>query len=150
MIALVLGIIIVVNLIAGQLPENIREIDISDNRIYEITDTSRQILKELDSKVLVKVFAEKDSTDERIRTFIGKYAAISNKIEVEWIDPVLHPAELTENNVEANTVLVSCEDTGKSTTFTFDDIIVIDEYSYYMTGNISESEFDGEGQVDML
>ncbi len=147
MIALVLGIIIVVNLIAGQLPENIREIDISDNKIYEITDTSRQILKKLDSKVLVKVFAEKDSTDERIRTFIGKYAALSNKIEVEWIDPVLHPAELTENNVEANTVLVSCEDTGKSTTFTFDDIIVIDEYSYYMTGNISESEFDGEGQL---
>ncbi len=146
LIALVICIVIVINLIAGQLPENIRNIDISDNKIYEITDTSRKILKELDSEVTFQVFAEKDSTDERIRTFIQKYAAYSNKIKVEWIDPVLHPAELTENNVEANTILISCEDTGKSTTISFGDIVVIDEYSYYMTGTMSESEFDGEGQ----
>ena len=34
LIALVVGIVVAVNLIAAQLPENIRKIDISDNKIY--------------------------------------------------------------------------------------------------------------------
>lgn len=37
-IVLVIVIVIVVNLIAGQLPEKVKRIDISDNRIYEISD----------------------------------------------------------------------------------------------------------------
>ena len=147
LIALAIGIVVAVNLIAGQMPENIRKIDISDNKIYEISDTSRKILKDLDHKVAFQVFAEKDSTDERIRTFLKKYAALSDQIKVEWIDPVLHPSALKENNTEANTILVSCEDTGKSTAVTFDKIIVADEYAYYTTGNATESEFDGEGQL---
>ena len=28
---------------------------------------------------------------------------------MEWIDPVLHPSELTENNVSEDTILISCE-----------------------------------------
>ena len=42
LIVLVIAIVIVINMIAGQLPESIRNIDISDNRIYEISDTSRE------------------------------------------------------------------------------------------------------------
>ena len=128
-IVLVTAIVIVVNLIAGQLPEKVKNIDISDNRIYEISDKSRNILKKLDKPVTFKVFAEKDKTDERIKTFIRKYTALSDKIKVEWIDPVLHPSELSANNAKADTVLISCKDTKKSTTFAFSDIIVTDESS---------------------
>ena len=46
LIALVVGIVVAVNLIAAQLPENIRKIDISDNKIYEISKTSKKILEE--------------------------------------------------------------------------------------------------------
>ena len=147
LIALVVGIVVVINLIAAQLPENIRKIDISDNKIYEISKTSKKILEKLDHKVTFKVFAEKDSADERIRTFLKKYAALSDQIKVEWVDPVLHPSALKDNNVEANTILISCKDTGKTTTVAFDKIIVVDEYSYYTTGSATESEFDGEGQL---
>lgn len=146
MIVLVIGIAVVVNMIAGQIPESYRNIDVSDNKIYEITDTSREMLKSLDKEIKFTVFAEKDSTDERIQTFLKKYTGLSDKIEVEWMDPVLHPSELTENNMEADGILISCEETGKSTSVTFDDILVTDEYSYYMTGSSSPTEFDGEGQ----
>ena len=146
MIVLVIGIAVVVNMIAGQIPESYRNIDVSDNKIYEITDTSREMLKSLDKEIKFTVFAEKDSTDERIQTFLKKYTGLSDKIEVEWVDPVLHPSELTENNMEADGILISCEETGKSTSVTFDDILVTDEYSYYMTGSSSPTEFDGEGQ----
>lgn len=146
MIALVICMVVVINLIAGQLPENVKSIDISDNNIYGVSKTSKKILKKLDDKVTFTVYAEKDSTDTRIKSFIKKYTALSDKIKVKWVDPVLHPAALTKANVEKNTIVVSSKATGKTKDISFDDILVSDSYSYYTTGSSSESEFDGEGQ----
>lgn len=146
MIALVICMVIVVNLIAGQLPENIKSIDISDNNIYGISKTSKKVLNKLDKKVTFKIYAEKDSTDTRIKSFIKKYTAMSDQITVKWIDPVLHPAALTKAGVDKDTIVISCKDTGKTKTVSFDDILVSDSYSYYTSGSSSASEFDGEGQ----
>ena len=144
---IVIAIIVVANMIFGQIPEKYRNIDVSSTKIYEITDTSRELLKDLNHKVTFTVLAEKDKADDRIKTFLSKYAALSKNISVEWIDPVLHPSALTEHEASENTIVVECADTGKSTTVSFDDIVVMDTSSYYYTGSVSESEFDGEGQL---
>ena len=123
MIALVICMVIVVNLIAGQLPENVKSIDISDNNIYGVSKTSKKALNKLDKKVTFKIYAEKDSTDTRIKSFIKKYTALSDKISVKWIDPVLHPAALTKAGVDKNTIVISCKDTGKTKSVSFDDIL---------------------------
>ena len=145
--AIVIAIVVVANMIIGQLPEKYRNIDVSSTKIYEISDTSKDLLKELDHKVTLTVLAVKDETDDRITTFLSKYAGLSKNVSVKWIDPVLHPSALTENSAEKDTIVVKCEDTGKSTTVAFSDIIVQDMSSYYYTGSASESEFDGEGQL---
>lgn len=144
---LVVAVVIVFNLIVGQIPEAYRNIDVSSTKIYEISDTSTDLLESLDQDVDMKVLAVKDETDERITTFLSKYAALSDRIHVKWIDPVLHPSALTEYDASENTIIVSCEETGKSTTVSFDDILVLDEYSYYYYGSTSYTEFDGEGQL---
>ena len=118
MIALVICMVIVVNLIAGQLPENVKSIDISDNNIYGVSKTSKKVLNKLDKKVTFKIYAEKDSTDTRIKSFIKKYTALSDKLSVTWIDPVLHPAALTKAGVEKDTIVISCKDTGKTKSVT--------------------------------
>lgn len=111
MTAVVIGIVVFINLIAGRLPSSLKQIDISTNNIYEITDTSRDLLKDLDKDVDFTILAEKSSTDERIRTFIEKYAALSSHINVEWIDPVLHPsADISED--ELNLLTSYMEDGG--------------------------------------
>ena len=145
--AAVVAIVVVLNLIVGQLPEKYRSIDVSNTKIYEISDTSKTLLKNLDQKITMKVLANEEEADERIRTFLSKYSGLSKNISVEWIDPVLHPSVLEENDASENTIIVSCEETGKTTTVAFSDMIVTDMYSYYYTGTASESEFDGEGQL---
>ena len=142
-----MAIVVVLNLIVGQLPEKYRSIDVSNTKIYEISDTSKTLLKNLDQKVTMKVLANEEEADKRIRTFLSKYSGLSKNISVEWIDPVLHPSVLEENDASENTIIVSCEETGKTTTVAFSDMIVTDMYSYYYTGTASESEFDGEGQL---
>ena len=144
---LVIAVVIVFNLIVGQIPEAYRNLDVSSTKIYDISDTTTELLDSLDSDVDMTVLAVKDSTDERITTFLSRYAALSDKIHMEWIDPVLHPSALTDYDTTENTIVVSCEDTGKTTTVSFDDILVLDEYSYYYYGTESYTEFDGEGQL---
>ena len=54
---------------------------------------------------------------------------------------------MTEYNTSQNTIYVSCEATGKSTTISFDKILVSDSSSYYYSGSSSYTSFDGEGQL---
>ena len=37
-IVLVLCVVVLVNMLASRLPESVRKVDVSDNKIYEITD----------------------------------------------------------------------------------------------------------------
>ena len=144
---LVLAVVIVFNLVVGQIPEAFRNIDVSSTKIYDISDTTTDLLDGLEKDVDMKVLAVKDETDERITTFLSKYAALSDRIHVEWIDPVIHPSALTDYDAAENTIVISCEDTGKTTNVSFNDILVMDEYSYYYYGTASYTEFDGEGQL---
>lgn len=145
--ALVIAVVIVFNLVIGQIPEAYRNLDVSSTKIYDVSETTTDLLDTLDKKVSMKVLAEKESTDERISTFLSKYASLSDQIEVEWIDPVLHPSALQEYETTENTIVVLCEDTGKSITVSFGDILVMDTYSYYYYGSTSYTDFDGEGQL---
>ncbi len=146
-IALVVAIVIVANLIVGQLPETVRNVDLSDNKIYEITEVSRELLQDLEYPVEITVLAEKEQTDNRIQNFVEKYAGLSSKISLEWIDPVQHPSALTEYDAQQNSLVVSCEETDKKRVISFGEIITYDQMSYYTTGSMQETAFDGEGQL---
>ena len=127
MSAVVVVIAVVINLIVGQLPEKFRQVDVSNKNIYGISKTSRNLLKDLEYDIKFTVYADKSSTDERIKTFLERYTALTDKISVEWINPVDHPQALQENeDAQSNSIVVSCEETGKSATVLFTDIIVQD------------------------
>lgn len=146
-VVLAIAIAVIINLIAGQLPSGAKELDISDNQIYEISDTSRTLLKNLEQEVKLTVLAEEDSMDDRLRTFLEKYTALSDKLTMEIVDPILHPSALSEYDAETETIIVECEETGLSQSIAFSDILV-ESASYYYTGSGGElSSFDGDGQL---
>ena len=143
MTSIVIAIVIIFNMIVNLIPENKRQFDISSTNIYEISSKSEKIIKKVDDDVTFYVLAEKDSTDKRIKTFINKYASLSSKLHVKWIDPILHPSALTKYGTEENNIVISCKKTNRTTTVSFDDILVSSD-SYYST---SASSFDGDGQL---
>lgn len=147
LVVIVLAIVIMINMVAGQFPESWKNIDLSSNNLYEITDQSKALLKSLDKEVEIHILAEKDTTDERIQIFVEKYAGLSKYISVKWTDPVLHPTVLTENNADSNTIIVSCDETGKSMQISMGDIITYDQSAYYQYGSYIEDSFDAEGQL---
>lgn len=137
-VALVIAIAVLINLIAGQLPSGVKEIDISDNKIYEISDTSRKLLKNLEQEIQITVIAEEDSIDERLRTFLDKYTALSDKITMEIIDPVLHPSVLTEYDTETDTI--SSFDGDGQLTGAISQVIGQETKKIYYTTGHGESE----------
>lgn len=62
MTVLVVAVIIVLNLVVGQIPEAYRNIDVSSTKIYDISDTSKDLLKGLDDKIDMKVLAMRQMT----------------------------------------------------------------------------------------
>ena len=128
--AIVLAIIVVVNLIIGQLPSKLLNWDLSETGIFSVSDTSKELLKDLDKDVTVEVVAETGNIDSRIEKFISIYGDLSSKLKVSYIDPVLHPEILTKYGISANSVVVSCEETGKNQVISFSDIIV-SQQNYY-------------------
>lgn len=145
MTSIVIAIVIVFNMIVNLIPENKRQFDISSTNIYEISSKSKKIINKVNHDVTFYVLAEKSSTDKRIKTFINKYASLSDKIHIKWIDPVLHPSALTKYGTEENNIVISCKKTNRTTTVSFDDILV-SSASYYSTSS-SASSFDGDGQL---
>lgn len=145
MISIVIAIVIIFNMIVNLIPENKRQFDISSTNIYEISSKSKKIINKVDHDATFYVLAEKSSTDKRIKTFINKYASLSDKIHIKWIDPVLHPSALTKYGTEENNIVISCKKTNRTTTVSFDDILV-SSASYYSTSS-SASSFDGDGQL---
>ena len=144
---LVIAAVIVINLIAGTVPAKYRRLDLSTNRLFSLSDTTTQLLNGLTTDVNIYIVADPSRVDERITHFAELYGSHSDRVHVEVKDPVLHPDVLTTLDTEANTVLVSCADTGKKRSIPFNDIIQIDMMSYYQYGQYKESAFDGEGQI---
>ena len=142
--AMAVALVIVVNLIAGQLPSHLKEFDLTDNQLYEITDTSRKFLAGLDQDVEIVVLAEEGATDQRILKFLDEYAALSSHITVTEVDPVAHPAQAAAYDADSNSLVVICEATGKTDVISYNDIITYSYDSYYY---MSEDSFDAEGQL---
>ena len=126
LVVVVIAIVVVVNMVAEQFPERWKNIDLSGNNLYEITAQSKDLLRNLDNEVELQILADKNSTDERIKIFIEKYAGLSSKLSVKWTDPVLHPTVLTQNDANSNTIVVSCADTGKEMQVLFEDMKPLD------------------------
>lgn len=145
MTAVVIAIAIVVNLFVRALPEKYTNIDMSATQIFSIGEVTEEVLAGLEKQVTVYIVAESGTVEDRIDRFVNIYGSESDKITVSYMDPVLHPSFVKDNGLTANSVYVVCEETGKSRSIAFDDILIYDEYTYYYQGQYYYTDFDGEG-----
>ena len=142
---LALALVVVLNLLLGQLPATARQVDLTASKLYEISDTSKDFLAGLDKDVEIVVLAEEGTLDQRITHFLERYQTLSDRLSVTWIDPVASPAAAAQYDAQAGSLVVSCADTGRSRTLASSDLIVMGfDYNYFYS---YESAFDAEGQL---
>lgn len=147
--AAALVLVIVLNIIVGQLPSHILELDISENSLYSVSQESRDVLASLSSDIELIMICSKASADQRIVKFVEGYAADSGRIKLSYVDPTLTPSVLTAYECQADTLVVKNSVTGKFKAIPFagySDSIVIYAMDY-STYSYAESEFDADGQI---
>ncbi len=143
--AMAIAVVILLNVLLSRVPANFAQIDLTSNRLYDITDVSRDYLASLDEDVSILVLAQKDNVDTRIVRFMEKYAALSDRLTLTFTDPVIYPSLLTAYGVESGTVVVECPATDRVETFSLNDVVGYDMMSYYYYGTTQETDFDCEG-----
>lgn len=145
LMALAVVITLLFNLLVAQMPETWTQFDMSGSGIYQITSTSAEYLSGLDHDVEIHVLADRDSMDTRIVHFLERYAAMNQHLSLEYVNPIVYPSVLSKYGVEANTIVVTCADNGRQSSFDIGEIIGYDEMAYYYYGAYSETSFDAEG-----
>ena len=152
--AVVVVIAIILSVILTSLPSSVLEFDMTANDLYGITRQTEKLLDTLENEIDIVVITEESALEQRFVKFMEKYAALSDNISLKFADPVLQPSVLETYDVESNTVLVSCPDTGRTASFAvsgfegYDSAALLYDYnSYYMYGSLNLSSFDAEGQL---
>lgn len=99
--AVVIAIVIVVNLAVRLLPTKYTKYSTSTVGLYDISETSRNVLSKVKDKLSIYVVSEQGYTDEVIKEYVAKYAGLNANVSWSEIDPAVKPGFLQEYTDES-------------------------------------------------
>lgn len=150
MTVIVTVLIVVINLIVGQLADKFSlSLDLTQNKIFSLTEQSINFIKNLDKDVEIillndeSTFVQTNSYFAQANSVLKKYDLNSDKIKLTYVDTVKNPTYLNEyqnENLTENSIIVKSGD--KHKIITVQDIFDI-QRSYYgstITGSKAEQE----------
>lgn len=146
MIGLFVILTIVLNLIATEIPSSIKNIDVTTEKIYSLTDISKNFLDELDEEVTIYVLAGETTGDVTLGTTLERFEDASDFVKVEYVDPAVNPRfymQYTDSAVSSNSLIVVSGKRNK--VVDYNNIYATEvDYTTYTT---TTTGYDGEGQI---
>ncbi len=139
-------VVVAVNLFASQLPASLNQVDMSDLKLYSLTDETKAMLDGLEEDVVLYFITSAVGVDDILDKTLAQYESYSSHIKVKKIDPDANPLftqNYTDATVEKGSVIAVCGDKSKV-------VEAIDMYEYtqnYQTGATVATGFDGEGVI---
>jgi len=136
---------LVVNMLADKMPENIRSLDVTSNKMYTLTDETKAFVSELTEDIRIYVMAGEEYKDENLDKTLQKLEALSGHITVAYVDPLVNPqfySNYAETEPSSNSLIVVGPSRSR----------VVDYYNIYGYNYDSYYEYqitgyDGEGQI---
>lgn len=144
---ILIAVVVVINLIVGEIPEEYTQIDVSSQKLYTISDETKEFLENLDQDVTIYHIVQNGNEDDVLEKMLTRYEESSKHIQVETKDPVLYPnftSQYTDEDVADNSLIVVNGE--KSRVVNYNNLYEV-EYDYY-SGSSNTTGFDGEGQID--
>lgn len=146
---IVIVLVIVGNLLIGELPDRYTELDVSGSSLYEISEQTKEVVKGLKEDVTIYLIAQKGSENGILKEFLNRYEELSGHIKVKQVDPVENPSFTTKysgSTVYENSLIVESKKRYK----------VVGYYDIYQSSYagsdsngeaVYTTEFAGEGQL---
>lgn len=146
MIAVVVAVIAVVNVILGEMPGTWTAIDMTSQKLYSLTDQTKEFIDTLDEDITIYVIVNEDNEDTTLGQTLDRYEDLSDHITVEYVDPTVNPrfhTQYTDSNISMNSLIIVGEKRNKVI-----DASDIYESTYdYETYTSTTTGYDGEGQI---
>ena len=143
MILMMIVIVLVINLAVTTFD---LQVDVSNSQVFTLTDTTKDILKDLDQNISIYYIAQEGLQEETIYKIVERYPAASNKVHLELKDIVLYPnfaSQYTTGEILTDSIIVVNEDTGAYKYIDHENLL-----SYAATSSSIEANgLDVEGQV---
>ena len=142
-----LGVLLVAaNIGLSMLPEKYTSFDVTANKVYTLTEDTKNMLAGIDRDVAIYVLADEGSKDTDLDKTLQQVDSLSKHISVSYISPVSNPKfyyNYTQEQPSDNSLIV-VSDTN-STVIDYNDIYVTEfDYSTYQS---KITGYDGEGQI---
>lgn len=147
MLAAVLVLAVLLNLLVRAIPTKYTEFDLSEAKMYTLSDSTKALVEGLEKDVHIYYLCETGSEDAIITKLLDHYAAESGHLSWEQKDPTLYPtfaAKYGAENVSTGSLIVTCGE--NSTVLDAADLYEYDYTDYYTTGSASVT-FGGEKQI---
>lgn len=146
MVAIFIAVTVFANLIVTSLPKKYTEIDCTKNKLFSISDTTKEFLESLQEDVTIYVLNSRDNKDEVVSRTLEKYSDISNHIKVDYKDPQKNPTfykQFSDTALAYNSLIVV--GSKRSTVVSYNDLFLTEvNYQTYSEDVIG---YDGEGRI---
>ncbi len=145
-ILLMAVLVVAVNLLLNYVPDQYTSYDVTANKIYTLTDDTKEMAANLTDDITIYVLTEEASKDEDLDKTLTQLEGLSDHIQVEYVSPVANPKfyyNYTSEEPANNSLIVV--GSKNSTVVDYNQIYTYEmnynTYSYELTG------YDGEGQL---
>ena len=108
MTVVVIAVVVVVNLLVGELPSTYTKYDMSALNLYTIGDETKAVIDSVEDDVVFYIVAQRGSEDSTIEELLDRYAAMNSHISVKTVDPVTNPTfieQYTSKQLSQNSVI---------------------------------------------
>lgn len=137
---------VIANLLVGEIPSKYTTFDVTANKLYSLTQETKDIVGTLQTKVSIYVLANENSQDATLKKTLEQYDGLSDNIEVSYVDPTINPkfhTQYSDAAVTRNSLIVTSEKRSKVIDYNsiYESSVDYSTYSSTITG------YDGEGQI---
>lgn len=146
--AILLVMVIIINLLVGALPSKFTKFDITDNKLYSISEQTRSVVKSIDKEITVYWIITEGSEDNYLKSLLDLVQEQSDLIKVVKKDTNVYPnfaTAYTMDTVYPNSLVVECGEKYRYLNYA-GDIYTQDYADYYTTGTYTQY-FNGEGAL---
>ena len=146
MIVIVTVAAVFFNLMVNELPESIKAIDITSNKMFTITEDTTKFLKGLSEDITIYVLASEDNYDTGVQKTLAKYKEGSSHIKIEYKDPSVYPtfaSQYTDETVSSGSLII----VGSKRTKVVDYNDLYETEFDYNTYSNTATGYDAEGQI---
>lgn len=149
-IVVAIALVIVANILVSKIPEKYTVFDLTSNKMFSITDDTKNLLKTLNRDTDIIVYCAESEFDTNVAEILGRYEAESSHINVSYVDPMTSPKFYTKyssDKMSSGTIIVQ---SGEKFRLIDPNDLYIYEYSVNYTTysyDTTVTGIDAEGQI---